>query len=88
MPSHADVASWMLQEILDKGMLYQHVAAHEIRSLFGEEFTYINGNGNSALAKPVLSAFRKVTDDRVIWERGERRWRLRASHDGPGRQQS
>jgi hypothetical protein len=81
------VARWMLSQIERDGELYQEVAASEIFDQFGDEFTYENDNGNLAIAKPVLAAFRNVTGDAVVWERGERKWRKREALDDPGRQQ-
>jgi hypothetical protein len=67
--------------------LYQETVVFDIASKFGEEFTYINDSGNMAIRRDVLAAFRKVSGDGVIWERGERMWRKRESYDEPGRQQ-
>ena len=55
--------------------------------MFGDDFVYINENGNLAIEKKVLNVFRKLTDDSVVWSRGERMWRLREENDEPGRQQ-
>jgi hypothetical protein len=81
------VATWMLGEIERDGDLYQDVAVVDISSKFGDEFTYENDSGNLAISKSVLAAFRKLTNDSVVWERGERRWRKRERSDDPGRQQ-
>ena len=81
------VANWMLSQIEKAGDLYQDDAVSEIFDRFGDQFTHENENGNLAIAKPVLAAFRKITKDSVVWERGERRWRKRELSDEPGRQQ-
>lgn len=81
------VATWMQGEIEREGDLYQDVAVVEIGNKFGNEFTYENESGNLAISRSVLAAFRKLTNDTVVWERGERRWRKRESSDDPGRQQ-
>ena len=60
---------------------------YEIARRFGEEFTYHNENGNLAIDRRVLKAFRKLTGDSVVWERGERLWRRREGYDQVGRQQ-
>jgi Family of unknown function (DUF6953) len=52
-----------------------------------EVFTYDNDNGNLAISRNVLSAFRRLTGEDVVWDRDERMWRHRESHDAPGRQQ-
>jgi hypothetical protein len=82
-----DVAIWMLSELKRDGTLYQEVAASEIEKRFGQAFTPINENGNYSIRRDVLAAFRKLTDNTVIWERGERMWRKRQGYDSPGRQQ-
>jgi hypothetical protein len=38
-------------------------------------------------AKKVLTEFKKLTGDSVIWDHGQRMWRFREKHDEPGRQQ-
>lgn len=82
-----DVAKWMFSELQREKCLYQETAVYDIASKFGEEFTYYNDNGNPAIGKNVLVAFKKLTGDTVIWERGERMWRFREAYDEPGRQQ-
>jgi hypothetical protein len=77
----------MLRQIGPGKPLYQESAAWAISQKFGKAAVYTNTNGNLAIAKPVLAAFRKLSGDSVIWERGERCWRKRSSHDRPGRQQ-
>lgn len=81
------VAQWMLSELQRVKYLYQETVVHDIASNFGEDFIYYNDNGNPAIGKNVLAAFRKLTGDSVIWERGERMWRFRENYDEPGRQQ-
>lgn len=80
------VAAWMVQTLEARGYLYQDEAV-EIRGKFGEAFTYDNDNGNLAINRNVLSTFRRLTGEDVVWDRGERTWRRRESHDVSGRQQ-
>ena len=75
----------MFQELQRVGFLYQETVVYDIASRFGEEFTQINTNGNIAIGKEVLLAFRELSGNSVVWERGERMWRKRQSHDEPGR---
>lgn len=87
MATAEEVASFMLTEI-DKGMyVYQETIVYQISSQFGSQFTYYNENGNLAISKEVLKAFRKISKDKVVWLRGDRAWRLRQASDRPGRQQ-
>lgn len=80
------VAEWMLAELKRDGLLYQETAVYRILELFGEAFTYYNANGNLAIDRKVLAAFRALTADTVVWERGERYWRPRVATDSAGRQ--
>ena len=84
----AEIAQWMLDEIMLSQVLEQSTAAMEIHDKFGEEFTPINDSGNMIIRKDVLAAFLKVSRDSVVWDRSELSWRLREPYDEPGRQQS
>jgi hypothetical protein len=86
-PTSDDVAHWMLAQVEAEGSLYQEEAAADIEEMFGDVFVYENDNGNPAISRAVLKAFRQLSDDDVVWERGERMWRKRESSDEPGRQQ-
>jgi hypothetical protein len=82
-----DVAQWMFDEVVRRGVLDQQTAAYEIQRQFGKEHVYENENGNPAINKGVLTAFGKLTGDSIVWERGSREWRKRERYDKPGRQQ-
>ena len=83
----AAVARWMLDEFeRQDGYLAQEDAADTIGSKFGTAFVYDNENGNLAIDRKVLDAFRKLTAETVVWDRGERAWRRRDLNDPPGRQ--
>lgn len=82
-----DVAAWMLKQVEDKNYLYQKDAVYEIDSKFGDEFTYENDNGNLAISRGVLKEFKKLYQETVVWERGEKAWRLRVNGDEASRQQ-
>jgi hypothetical protein len=85
--SAQDVATWMLAELRREGMLYQDVVVYEIAERFGEQFIYDNENGNLAISKAVLNAFRKLSGNDIVWCRSERYWRPREQWDLPSRQQ-
>ncbi len=70
-PIPADVAAWMMREFerCAPAPFYQEVVVYDIAEKFGEEFTYTNANGNLALEKAVLDAFRRVSGDGVVWSR-------------------
>ncbi len=86
MTTARDVAQWMADEVQSDGYLPQEYAVGEIIDRFGFDFVYMNDNGNYAIARPVLREFRKLTNDTVVWEQYERRWRLREPSDPPKRQ--
>jgi hypothetical protein len=68
------------------GTLYQHEAVEAIRERFGDAFVYQNDNGNLAIRKPVLDAFRKLTPN-FVWARRSQYWRRREPDDEPGKRQ-
>ena len=81
-----DVAQWMKSELENTNWLYQETVVYKIKELFGDTFVYLNANGNLSIDKKVLAKFRKLTNDTVICERGEKAWRKRQGYDAPGRQ--
>ncbi|MGW2419009.1 DUF6953 family protein [Streptomyces sp. NPDC001709] len=48
--------------------------------------TYFNDKGNRAISRPVLTAFRRISAETVVWDRTWRCWRLRKPSDPEGRQ--
>ena len=82
------VAGWMLAELKRRDTLYQEDAVDQIAREFGDEFTYENENGNAAIRRDVLAAFRELTESDVVWDRSERAWRWREKYDEPGRRQT
>ena len=87
MPTAQEIAEWMLDELTRSGELYQETAVSHIALKFGYEFTYDNENGNLAIRRDVLAAFRRLTKDSVVWEREDRCWRKRKMDDKPAKQQ-
>jgi hypothetical protein len=79
MATAQEVAQWMLDEVTRKGELHQETAASDIALKFGLEFTYDNENGNLAIRRDVLAAFRILTENSVVWDRENRLWRKRDS---------
>lgn len=72
-PSEA-AAAWMFEELRTHGVLDQFDAAHQIEKRFGSDVVYINDNGNSAIAKKVLTRFKKLHGGAAEWWNGEKRW--------------
>ena len=83
----AEVAEWMLQEVLRQGVVYQETMVGDIEMKFGATFVYSNERGNPAISKEVLAAFKKASASTVVWVQGERAWRKREANDEPGRRQ-
>jgi len=83
----SDVAQWMLSAIEEQGELTQNNAYYEINKQFGNKFTTVNNSGSPCIRGSVLTAFKKISQDTVIWERGDKKWRKREFYDAPGRQQ-
>lgn len=81
------VAEWMLTQAGRGGWIHQETIVYRIRNTFGPTFVYQNRNGNLAINKEVLKAFRALTEETHVWERGSRAWRLRREHDRAGRSQ-
>jgi hypothetical protein len=77
------IALWMLEQLERAGSLYQETAAREITERFGLPFTYDNENGNLAIRRDVLAAFRRLTAGYVVWEAEARCWRKREKEDSP-----
>lgn len=84
MATAKEIAEWMYAEYQKLDRLYQSRTAYQIRTKFGEEWTY-RRNGNFGIVKPVLDEFRKLTPSDVVWSRSEQFWRKRRDNDPPGR---
>jgi len=83
----SDVAQWMLTTIEQQGELTQNNAYYFINKQFGSGFTMVTNSGSPSIKKSVLTAFQKISEDTVIWERSDKKWRKREFYDAPGRQQ-
>lgn len=86
-PTANDVAAWMLSVIQEHGELTQNNAFYEIGKRFGSGFITVTNSGSPSISRSVLTAFKKLSDELVIWERGDKKWRKREFYDAPGRQQ-
>jgi len=82
-PTPKTVAEWMAAELHSRRELHQEDAAYHIQQHLGDEFVYINDNGNLAIDRTVLAEFRKLTAADTVWVRPERYWRKRESFDDP-----
>ena len=82
-----DVANWMLSVIEEHGELTQNNAFYEINRRFGSGFTTIASSGSPSIKGGVLTAFKKISETTIVWERGDKKWRKREFYDAPGRDQ-
>jgi hypothetical protein len=74
----------MQRKIREERILNHRDAVEGIRQHFGDEFIYINKNGNPAIREDVLQEFRHITEQSVVWELGMLRWRKRREDDPRG----
>lgn len=81
-----DVVQWMLANLDKDGCLYQedvvdYLVKNDLMDLLKE-----NPDGNLVLELSVNSAFKKKTEDNVVWVKPDRYWRYRVPEDEPGRE--
>ncbi len=81
-----DVVQWMLANLDKDGCLYQedvvdYLVKNDLMDLLKE-----NPDGNLVLKLSVNSAFKKKTEDNVVWVKPDRYWRYRVPEDEPGRE--
>ncbi|AWV31429.1 DUF6953 family protein [Paenibacillus odorifer] len=69
-----EVAEWMVKEIRFTGTLHQTTAIEYVKENFGEQFVFVNENGNASLSKEVKKAFRKLHGGRIAWDRDGFLW--------------
>lgn len=81
-----EAAAWMVEELARLKFLDQEHVAYKLVKI-DKSLTYQNANGNLAIVKSVLDAFRKAMPDDVVWSRSDRHWRYRKPYDKPGRMQ-
>jgi len=64
-----EIAEWMLQEVKEVGTLHQEVAVAYIVQNYGEQYLYVNENGNQSIDKDVKKLFKKMHGGRAAWDR-------------------
>lgn len=88
-PVAETVARWMLDEFeRQSGWLAQQDAAAQIEAKFGDAFVRTNDNGNVAIDRGALAAFRRLSGDAVVWDSAEKAWRRRIASDPKGSRRS
>lgn len=77
---------WMMAQLEHDDCLYQEDVVDHLVKLDNEQFLKENAEGNLVLSIPVITQFRKVSGDTVVWVKPERYWRYRVNEDEPGRE--
>ncbi|WP_420361414.1 DUF6953 family protein [Escherichia coli] len=77
---------WMMAQLEYDGCLYQEDVVDYLVKLDNEQFLKENADGNLVLSTPVITQFRKVSGDKVVWVKPERYWRYRVNEDESGRE--
>lgn len=76
----------MLEQISKDGCLYQDDVVDVIVKSGAEDLLRENADGNLAIHAKVLTAFRNLTPDNVVWVKPDLYWRFRVPEDEPGRE--
>lgn len=79
------VVSWMLNAIEKDSCLYQDDVVDYLVKNNAHDMLKENSDGNLVLNNNVLNAFKKSTEDDVVWVRSGFYWRFRVTEDEPGR---
>ena len=80
-----EVSQWMLGRISEDECIYQDDVVDYLIRAQSENLLRENSDGNQVLTIEVLTAFKKLTPDSVVWVRPDRYWRFRVPEDEPGR---
>lgn len=80
------IANWMLSEIEKHGCIYQDDVVDYLVKAKAESFLRENSDGNLVIGREVLDAFKKLTEDNVVWVKPDFYWRFRVAEDEPGRE--
>ena len=73
--THAQVAQWLNNEIINKGFVSQYDAVIQISERFGKQYTYTGNSGAFCIDQGVLRAFRKIKASSIEYYRAEQCWR-------------
>jgi len=83
-----DIALWMQSELDKHGCIYQDDAVDHTIKAGGETLLRENADGNLVLGRSILTDFRKLNANDVVWVKPEKYWRYRVPEDEPGRDAS
>jgi hypothetical protein len=68
------------------GCLYQDDVVDFLVRTQSEDLLVENADGNLAIGRAVLTAFKRDNESAVVWVKPERYWRYRVPEDEPGRE--
>lgn len=81
-----DITHWMLNCLVKDGCLYQEDVVDYLVKNDQMDFLKENADGNLVLNLSVNSAFKRKTEENVVWVKPDRYWRFRVPEDEPGRE--
>ncbi|MEN0678663.1 DUF6953 family protein [Plesiomonas shigelloides] len=81
----ADVATWMQSQLDKDSCLYQDDVVDMLVRTKHEEHLRENADGNQVLTTQVLTQFKKLNENTVVWVSSDKYWRFRVSEDEPSR---
>ena len=79
------VIDWMLSNLEKHGCLYQDDVVDFLVKNDQKKYLKENSEGNLVLKLSVNSAFKKQTEENVVWVKPDRYWRYRIAEDELGR---
>lgn len=79
------VARWMLAQIEREACIYQEDVVDCLVKAKREDLLTENADGNQVVGKAILTTFRDLTKNTVVWVKPDRYWRFRVAEDEPGR---
>ena len=80
------VACWMLSEAEKHGCIYQDDVVDYLVKADAIALLRENSEGSLVVGQPVLTAFKKITQETVVWVKPDRYWRFRVAEDEPSRE--
>ncbi len=79
------IARWMLDQLRARGVLYQSAVVTYVRKNYGGKYMTHGRPTHQGIQKEILTEFRKLTPDDVVWSRTGLLWRKRRAGDPPGK---
>lgn len=80
------IIEWMLTTLEGDGCLYQDDVVDHLLNVERHDLLRENAAGSLVIGKKVLDAFRKATENTVVWVKPDFYWRWRVPEDEPGRE--